>query len=90
MSKPNRDGFEQKLIGLVNSSLGKENAASVHLSWQGVEEKSVAIVKVDKSKRPVYLDPQGKSEFCIRAGNSSQPMNVREATAYIQDHWPDL
>jgi hypothetical protein len=57
---------------------------------QGVEEKSAAIVKVDKSKRPVYLDPQGKSEFYIRAGNSSQPLNVREATAYIQDHWPSL
>jgi hypothetical protein len=90
LSKRNRDGFEQKLIGLVNSFLGKENAACVHLSWQDVEKKSVAIVKVDRSKRPVYLDPQGKSEFYIRAGNSSQPLNVREATAYIQDHWPEV
>jgi hypothetical protein len=90
LSKPNRDGFEQKLIGLVNSFLGKENAACAHLSWQDVEKKSVAIVKVDRSKRPVYLDLQGKSEFYIRAGNSSQPLDVREATAYIQDHWPEL
>jgi len=90
LSKPNRDGFEQKLTGLVNGSLGKENATYVHLSWQAVEGKTVAAVSVDKSKRPVYLDLQGKSEFYIRTGNTSQPLDVREATAYIRDHWPDL
>jgi len=89
-SKPNRDGFEQKLTGLVNGSLGKENATYVHLSWQAFEGKTVAAVSVDKSKRPVYLDLQGKSEFYIRTGNTSQPLDVREATAYIRDHWPDL
>jgi type III restriction enzyme len=90
LSKPNRDGFEQKLTGLVNGSLGKENATYVHLSWQDAGGKTVAVVTVEKSKRPVYLDLQGKSEFYIRAGNTSQPLDVREATIYIRDHWPSL
>jgi hypothetical protein len=88
LSKPDRDGFEQKLTGLANSCLGKENATYVHLSWQDVEGKTVAVVSVDKSKRPVYLDLQGKSEFYVRIGNTSQPLDVREATTYIRDHWP--
>jgi predicted HTH transcriptional regulator len=90
LSKSDRDGFEQKLTGLANSTLGKENATYLHLSWQAVEGKAVVVVSVDKSKRPVYVDLQGKSEFYIRAGNTSQPLNVREATTYIRDHWPSL
>jgi type III restriction enzyme len=90
LSKSNKDGFEQKLIGLASSCLGKENVTYVHLSWQAVEGKTVAVVNVDKSKRPVYVDLQGKSEFYIRTGNISQPLDVREATAYIRDHWPKI
>ena len=90
LSRSDRDGFEQKLTGLANSILGKENATYVHLSWQAVEGKTVAVVSVDKSKRPVYADLQGKSEFYIRTGNTSQPLDVREATTYIRDHWPRL
>lgn len=86
LGKEDKDGFEQKLTGLVSSYIGKEYRSYVHLFWHERQEKVVAIIKVDKSKGPVYLETT-PPEFYVRAGNASVPLNVREATRYIRDHW---
>lgn len=86
LSKQDKDGFGQKLTGLVSSYIGKEYRSYIRLFWQEHQGKAVAIIKVDKSKGPVYLEPTSP-EFYIRAGNASVPLNVREATTYIKNHW---
>jgi hypothetical protein len=51
-----------------------------------LKEQRDFLLKVDKSKAPVYLNTT-PPEFYIRTGNSSQPLDVRQATKYTQDHW---
>jgi len=86
LSRLDRDGFEQRLTGLVNSCLGKEKGTLVHLTWLKHDDKDVALVRVDRSQRETYLIAN-PPEFYVRTGNSSQPLNVKEAAAYIRDHW---
>jgi hypothetical protein len=87
LGKSDRDGLELKITGLIDGYLGIENRDLVHISWQELLGKTVAIIRVDRSNRPVYMESGGKSEFYVRAGNSSQPLDLREATEYIRDHW---
>ena len=36
---------------------------------------------------PAYLEPEGKAEFFIRAGTTTQLLNPKEAIAYFKLHW---
>lgn len=36
---------------------------------------------------PAYLEPEGKAEFFIRAGTTTQLLNPKEAIAYSKLHW---
>ena len=89
------DEFELTFTNLVNLYLGKMNRAYVSISFEKVNGKEVAAVRVSKSPRPVfvrYKDDKGeqREEFYIRAGNCSQLLDVCDASQYIKDHWPDL
>jgi len=85
------DEFELTFTNLVNAYLQKLNRAYVNLKFEKVNDKQIAVVRVKKSSHPVYVRCEGKKEeFCIRAGNSSQTLEVSEASLYIKEHWPDL
>lgn len=85
------DDFELTLTNLINTYLGKMNRAYVDLRFEKVEDKQVAVVRVARALHAVYVKLESrKEEFCIRPGNSSQPLEVSEASQYIKEHWPDL
>jgi hypothetical protein len=89
------DEFELTFTNLINLYIGKMNRAYVSISFGKVDEKEIAKVRVAKSPRPVFVrfkDDKGeqREEFYIRAGNSSQLLEVCDASLYIKDHWPDL
>jgi hypothetical protein len=89
------DEFEITFTNLINLYLGKMNRAYVSLKLEKVNDKEIAVIRIAKSPRPVfvrYKDEKGeqKEEFYIRAGNSSQFLEVCDASLYIKDHWPDL
>jgi len=90
IKKQNRDGFELHFTNLINKYLGKENRPYAKIWFEEINSKVVAVVKVNKSPKPVYVKFNGKEEFYIRLGNSSHPLNVREATEYIKTHWPQV
>ena len=85
------DEFELTLTNLINTYLGKVNRVYVDLKFDKIDDKQIAVVRVKKSPHPVYVRSEGKKEeFCIRSGNSCQPLEVSEVNLYIKDHWPDL
>ena len=86
-----RNEFELTFTNLINDNLGKVNRNYVDLKVEKIGEKQVAVVRVKKSPHPVYVKSEGrKEEFCTRAGNSCQTLEVSEASLYIKEHWPDL
>jgi hypothetical protein len=83
--------FELTLTNLIRDNLGKVNRNLVELKINKIGEKKVAVVWVKESPHPVYVKAEGrKEEFCTRAGNSCQTLEVSEASLYIKEHWPDL
>jgi len=87
VKKPNTDAFQQHFTNLLNKYIGKENGSWAKMGFKTIGGKVIAIVEVSKSPNEVYLKSEGTEEFYIRLGNSSHPLNVREANAYIKKHW---
>ncbi|MBE9592947.1 MAG: ATP-binding protein, partial [Proteobacteria bacterium] len=87
LKKHDKDGFEIELTSVLNKYLGKEFRHLVTAFFEDINEKSVCKVEVKPSPKPVYLRRDKGSEFYIRAGNSSQPLDMEEANEYISMHW---
>ena len=51
-----------------------------------VEEKLVCKILVKPSPKPVFIRDQNNSEFYIRAGPTTRPMNPEESFKYIDNH----
>jgi hypothetical protein len=84
-ARPNRDGYEQFLVGLVSKKLGKVAATAVKLEFSIADGKEVCIMRCEPSQRPVYSGDDAR--FYVRLGNTTQELNPREAEDYIARHW---
>lgn len=87
LKKQDEDGFELHLTEVMKNHIGKQYRPHVHVNFDKINEKIICIVAIDKSPNPAYLIYDGKTEFYIRTGNSSQPLNVKETSEYINTHW---
>jgi len=83
----NLDRFEQALRQTMVQHLGPEFSQFVHLTFNNKNGHTVCIVNVDRSPQPVYLADGDKVEFYIRAGNTTQPLDIQAAQNYISMHW---
>lgn len=84
------DQFELTFTELINTYIGKSRRPFVDIKFEKIDDKQIAVVRVAKSPRPVYVRYDGNEDFCIREGNSTQTLGVSEANDYIRDNWPDL
>jgi len=84
------DGLEIHFTNVISKYLGKIHRHYVDIKFEKVDDKDVAVVRVRRSPRPVYIQYKDRTEFYIRTGNSCQPLDIRDATFYIKDNWPDL
>lgn len=87
LKRPDRDGFQQLLVGLVESHLGGDLCPLVHVLFHQVGGEEICRLVVEPSPRPVYVDEHGAPRYVLRMGNSSRELDVREAAAHIAAHW---
>jgi len=88
LKKATTDSFELHFTNIVNKYLGAENRPCVTMRFAEIGGKMVSVVVVPKrGPREAYLTFEGEPFFYIRSGNSSQPLDVKQATTYIQEHW---
>lgn len=86
IKKQNRDGFEIELNSIINSYLGKQFRKFVDIGFGDINGKTICKVVIKAYPKPVYLR-KGKKEFYVRAGNSTEPLDVEQANEYINLHW---
>lgn len=86
-AKGNRDGFELSFRDTVGSLLGEDKNPSIELTFTDLDGKTVALASCQRHHTPVFVEDSDKSEFFVRAGNTSRPLDVKEASAYIKAHW---
>jgi hypothetical protein len=87
-SKPNLDGFALSFTQTVGDYLGMDVAALTELTFAEIDGKTLAVASCSASGQPIFLQEGNDAEFWVRAGNSSRPLNVLEASKYIQQRWP--
>jgi hypothetical protein len=85
--KKNSDSFENHINNLVKTSLGAGNRKYIHIDFETVSGKTIAVVRVEASKSPVFVKTAGGKQFFVRSGNSTQNLDVEETMEYIKNHW---
>jgi hypothetical protein len=56
-------------------------------NFVSVYDKTVLLVTVGRSAKPMYYVDGERVLFYVRIGNATRPFNVREAIEYFQQHW---
>lgn len=84
----NKDGFDQALIQVIVNYLGVEIIPDyIKIDYDKEEGKTICIVKIKRSLKPVFLKSEKDKEFYIRAGNTTRLLDVEKAHRYISKHW---
>ena len=88
LKRPDRDGYQQYLMGLVKKRLGGDLCSLIHLAFTRVEGHDVCRVVVEPSDRPAFLEETGSARLYLRMGNSTRGLDAREAIDYVARRWP--
>ncbi|MBX9927801.1 MAG: ATP-binding protein [Gemmatimonadaceae bacterium] len=83
LRRPDRDGYQQFLIGLVERHVGADACASMHVLFHLVDEHEVCRVVVEPAQAPVYVRDERGAHYFLRTGNSTRELDAREAVAHI-------
>jgi hypothetical protein len=87
-SKGNRDGFELTLRDAIGTHIGEDLNPYIEVTFGEAHGRTVAIVSCEPHHRPLFLEDANERVFYVRAGNTSRPLDVKEATEYIASRWP--
>jgi predicted HTH transcriptional regulator len=80
------DAWLQQLASLIKEKIGTEFFSYVKAERVIHEDKTVAKIIVEKSRRPAYVEIKDAA-FYVRSLNTTTPLNTRQAHDYITDHW---
>jgi hypothetical protein len=86
--RADRDGYQQFLVNLVSSALGKGACASLAISFQPLQGKEVCVVQVEPGLSPVYVQDGQQTRFYLRTGNTTQELGTRESVEFVRTRWP--
>lgn len=87
LSKPSIDGFELHLIEIVKKFIGAGLISHVKISFPVVEDVQICQIKVSRSSKSVFTRYEGRDDFFVRSGCSSQPLSREDQSAYEKSHW---
>lgn len=88
LPKKNRDGFENHLTMLIRTMIGLPFAKYIAVHFESIEGKDICAISVRPSHKAAYLASQdGREEFFVRVGNSSQPFSMSQTQEYIKSKW---
>jgi len=87
LSKPNIDRFELHLVEIIKNYIGAGLISHVKISFPTIEDTQICRIKVSKSGKPVFAQYEGREDFFVRSGCSSQPLGREEQSAYEKSHW---
>ncbi len=86
--RPDADGYQQFLVNLVSSTMGKSVCAYMSISFQSVAGKQICIVQIPrKSPQPVYVEEGQETRFYLRTGNTTQGLTTKDSVDYVSTHW---
>ena len=85
--RPDRDGYQQMLVQLVSTALGKAACANLAISFHPVEGKEICVIRATASAAPVYFEGEGASRLYVRLVNTSRELTGRDMVEYVRSRW---
>ena len=87
LSTPDADTFEQTFRNVLTDHLGPEYSHLVTSAYEVVDSMTVTRVAVEQSPKPVFPKDKGTTEFFVRIGNTTKPLDHEAMHDYIKMHW---
>jgi predicted HTH transcriptional regulator len=90
--KKNWHGWSQHFVSTVRKHMGRQYMSNIKSESVVFDDKIVALIRIQKSSKPVYVEYQDnktgeiKLEFYCRFLNTTQLLNVKEASEYVSGH----
>jgi hypothetical protein len=81
------DGYVQYIMNLMETHIGSEQSVYLTISFLR-KGYTIAIISVDKSPIPAYLESNSTRKFYIRAGNTTRELDGSKLQDYIDARWP--
>jgi hypothetical protein len=83
LSKKSVDGFLSAFYQVVSDMIGKEFAQYVRAEVIELQGKLICCVRMQTSAMPAWLAEKGGYTLYLRVGNSTRPLNAKEANEYV-------
>lgn len=87
LSKKNIDGFELHLVEIIKKYIGGGYSTHIKVTFPVYDDVQICRIRVAKSSKPVFVTFEGKEDFFVRSGCSSQPLSREDQSAYEKEHW---
>jgi len=86
LKKKDKDGYTLLLTNLISDYIGKEFNFYTRIEFPKIDGKDICLITIEKSNKAAYVIYDNKHKFFIRAQNSTQELDTKEAIDYISLH----
>ncbi len=87
LSKKDIDGFELHLVEVIKKYIGSGYSSHIKITFPNYDDSQICRIKLAKSSKPVFTKFEGREDFFIRSGCSSQPLSREDQSIYQNEHW---
>ena len=87
LKKNDLDGFELKLLEVIQTYIGNEYSTHIKINFPKYDRQTICHVKIAKSSKPIFTTFEGRENFFVRSGCSSQPLSREAQSIYEKEHW---
>jgi len=88
LKRKDRDSFENYLTVLLKDHIGPNIFYDIRVFFEDKNDMDICIVEVFLGKEAVFLkNGDGKEDFYVRVGNSTQPLSMSESQKYIKERF---
>lgn len=82
--RPDKDGFENWLTGVLRDRLGGAALAHLTTTFEVIHGREICRIDADPAPDPIFVEDQ---HFFLRLGNTTQALNMREMREYARSRW---
>jgi predicted HTH transcriptional regulator len=86
--RSDRDGYQQFLTGLLKETIGGvPTSASLSISFHVAQGKELCLLSASSANEPVYVKDGTSKRFYLRTQNTTQELDIEQASKYIKKNW---
>ena len=87
LSKKNVDSLELHLVEIIKKYIGGGYSTHIKVTFPVYDDVRICRIRVAKSSKAVFTTLEGKEDFFVRSGCSSQPLSREEQSTYEKEHF---